>query len=197
MANIYRYNGQSISSANQTSLPNWLKEYSSKLEKIETLDKEAVESAKTKQVQTNSLIQQILGVTPKFSSVEEAVHDLQKRTGLQAYLELTTKKANQVESLRTLFKKYPDILTFINNRVESSKDANVISDDLSKSYLKQYISTDLEEPLRSFIFAKVKKHSEQLQENRESLPSGKMDNQLDMRDNNSNNDYFASCMPSK
>lgn len=96
--------------------PDWAKDIDAKL-------KEAVKSRK----EDNSLFNQInniLGNKSKYSSVEEAVLDMQKRTGL---FDLINKKAqsNQLIKQPDIFTKIPDLKTFIDNYIEDRPGTSI------------------------------------------------------------------------
>lgn len=94
-------------SAYSTEEPSWAKEYSQAVEKYSV-------KSKSEDAQFFDQINQILGNSKsKYSTVDEAVLDMQKRTGLY---EILQKKAN---STPELFKKFPDLEDFIKDRLDA------------------------------------------------------------------------------
>lgn len=86
--------------------PSWAKDY------FDAVEKYSVKS-RTEDASIFDQINQILGNSKsKYSSVEEAVLDMQKRTGLY---DLLQKKASEETSL---FEQFPDLKDFIKDKIE-------------------------------------------------------------------------------
>jgi hypothetical protein len=87
--------------------PSWAKDY------YEAVEKYSVKS-KREDASIFDEINQILGnAKSKYSSVEEAVLDMQKRTGLYEVLQ---KQA--AEETPEMFKKFPDLKDFIKDKID-------------------------------------------------------------------------------
>jgi hypothetical protein len=121
-----KYYGRSLSSISRDDSieqsseksPDWLADFAKNLEK------EAVKS-KREDASIFDQVSQILGAKSKYSSVEEAVLDMQKRTGLY---DLLNKKASaEIE----LFKNIPNLKNFIDNFIESRHGLNVSPESVS------------------------------------------------------------------
>lgn len=178
--------------------PSWFKDY------VKNLEKEAVKSKKDDYALFDQ-INSILGNKSKYSSVEEAVLDMQRRTGLLGLL-LKKKEAQAAISKKyenaKIFGDIPNMKIFIDNYIESrpgtSVDA-VVHDLLRDPSIKNKLPEGDDVPIevRHYINDKLLEskimHPESGEEN---LELGKID--LSTDDNSSSdNDPFASCMPAK
>lgn len=120
-----KYYGRSLSSVSRDNSiessseknPDWFEEFANNLEK------EAVKS-KREDASIFDQVSQILGAKSKYSSVEEAVLDMQKRTGL--YDLLNKQASSKVE----LFQTIPNLKNFIDNFIESRHGLNVSPESL-------------------------------------------------------------------
>lgn len=80
----------------RSSCPDWLESFAEKLAIKSSVVDEARERDKSASI--FDYMSSIINKTkPKYSSVEEAVQDYQKRTGLSNYLEQTQKEAKKKE----------------------------------------------------------------------------------------------------
>lgn len=176
--------------------PSWFGEF------VNNLEKSAVKSKR----EDHSLFDQInniLGNKSKFSNVEEAVLDMQRRTGL---LELMNHKKQaqfsvdkKHESSR-LLSEIPTLKTFIDNYVDdrpgTSVDA-VVHDLLKIKSIKDKLpeGDDVPDEIRRYINDKITEVNMQRPPTGEDdLDLGKID--LSTDDNvASDNDPFGGCMP--
>ena len=129
--------------------PSWMDDY------LEAVKKYSVKTKKEDDALFNQ-INSILGINKsKYSSVEEAVLDMQKRTGL---LDLLQKKASEVEP--QLFSKAPNLKTFIDNHVSSfpgtSVDA-VVFNIMKVPSFKSIIPSgeDVDDDVKGYINSKI------------------------------------------
>jgi hypothetical protein len=88
---------------------------------IANLEKLSVQPMNNKS--TFDTINQILGNKSKYSTVDEAVLDMQKRTGLFDFLQ--AKKASQ--QLPEIFNEIPEMKTFIDNYVQDRPGTSIES----------------------------------------------------------------------
>jgi hypothetical protein len=112
----------------RTSCPDWLENFAEKLSVQEntnftkTASKNAVEVSRDRNINGPSIYEMMSSIInkqkPKFSSVEEAVQEYQKRTGLSDYLKRTS--SNNIQDLAK-------------NIVEASVDCNE-SDEKKNNY---------------------------------------------------------------
>lgn len=177
--------------------PSWFQDY------VKNLEKEAVKS-KREDYSLFDQINSILGNKSKYSNVEEAVLDMQRRTGLFDLLK-QKKEAQAVISKKyensKIFQEIPNMKIFIDNYIEgrpgTSVDA-VVHDLLRDPTIKEKLPSgdDVPVEVRHYINDKLLEskimHPESGEEN---LELGKVD--LSTDDNSSDNDPFASCMPAK
>jgi hypothetical protein len=193
-----KYFGRSVSniSRDDTSVdrgdrePSWFGDFVSNLEK---------NSVKSKsQVSMIDQINNILGNKSKYSSVEEAVLDMQKRTGLYAFLQQKQAQVKEPE----IFAKVPSMKTYIDNYVKDRPGTTVdaVVMDLTKfGPIKDHLpeSHDVPEDVKHYINKKImesksfRPHSDE-----ENMQLGKIDLHVD--DNvTKDNDPFGGCMPNK
>lgn len=178
--------------------PSWFGEF------VDNLEKAAVKSKKDDHNLFDQ-INNILGNSSKYSNVEEAVLDMQRRTGLLELLrqkkqaQLLTDKKYENSKLLT---EIPQLKTFIDNYVEprpgTSVDA-VVHDLLKIKSIKDKLpeGDDVPEEIRRYINDKITEvNMEHPSSTGSDLDLGKLD--LSTNDNTaSDNDPFSGCMPAK
>ena len=173
--------------------PNWLNDFENNLEK--NLDKSAVQTAKN----DKSLYEQIssiLGSKSKFSTVDEAVNDMKKRTGLTDFLK---KKAN--EERENILVSMPEVKTFIDNFIKDRPGVAieaVVHELLKMNPIRNNLPdrNDVPDYVRKYINKKII-------EVKKEKPSRDMNNsnlgKTDLSDNSdgqaSENDPLASLNP--
>lgn len=201
-----KYYGRSLSNISRDTSstdsgdrePSWFKDY------VKNLEKEAVKSKKEDYALFDQ-INNILGNKSKYSSVEEAVLDMQRRTGLLGLLNQKKQAQALTESKHQgseVFKDIPELKTFIDNYVEdrpgTSVDA-VIHDLLKIKSIKEKLpeGDDVPEEIKRYINDKIAEiNMSRPHSGEEDLELGKLD--LDVDDNlTSDNDPFAGCTPVK
>lgn len=186
-----------ISSADSAGRePSWFGEF------VDNLEKSAVKSKR----EDHSLFDQInniLGNKSKFSNVEEAVLDMQRRTGLLELL--TQKKQAQLITEKKhedskLLSDIPTLKTFIDNYVEdrpgTSVDA-VVHDLLKVRSIKEKLpeGDDVPDEVRRYINDKITEINMQRPSSGENdLDLGKLDLSTD-ENTASDNDPFSGCEP--
>lgn len=176
--------------------PSWFSDF------VNNFEKEAVKSKKD-DYSLFDQINSILGNKSKYSSVEEAVLDMQRRTGLLGLL--TQRKQAQVKTEQKyqsskLLNKIPSLKTYIDNYVEdrpgTSVDA-VVHDLLKVKSIKEKLpdGDDVPEEIRHYINDKITEISMlRPPSGEEDLELGKLD--LSTDDNtSSDNDPFGGCTP--
>jgi hypothetical protein len=192
-----KYYGRSISnvSRDNTSVetsskdPSWFNDFVSNLEKSSVQSK--------KELSTFEQINQIIGNKSKYSTVEEAVLDMQKRTGLYEYLR--TKSANDIE-MPELFNTIPELKTYIDNFVKDrpgvSVDA-VVHDILRYPPIKEKLpnSDDVPSNIKEYINKQILESKKSHLHQGEDLNIGKMDLSTD-ENTAKDNDPFGGCTPS-
>ena len=178
--------------------PSWFKDY------VKNLEKEAVKS-KRQDYALFDQINSILGNKSKYSSVEEAVLDMQRRTGLLGLLK-QRKEAQAIISKKyensKIFGEIPSMKIFIDNYIEgrpgTSVDA-VVHDLLRDPSIKDKLpeGDDVPVEVRRYINDKLLESKMMHPEfGEENLQLGKIDLSPD-ENTSSDNDPFASCMPAK
>jgi hypothetical protein len=176
--------------------PSWFSDF------VNNFEKEAVKSKKD-DYSLFDQINNILGNKSKYSSVEEAVLDMQRRTGLLGLL--TQRKQAQVETDQKhqnskLLNEIPSLKTYIDNYVEdrpgTSVDA-VVHDLLKVRSIKEKLpeGDDVPEEIRRYINDKITEiNMQRPSTGEEDLELGKID--LDTDENTaSDNDPFGGCTP--
>jgi hypothetical protein len=178
--------------------PSWFADF------VANLEKESVKSKKD-DYSLFDQINSILGNKSKYSTTEEAILDMQKRTGL---LDVLNKKKEAQQAIEKKYEKsnflnsIPAMKTFINNYVEdrpgTSVDA-VIHDLLRIQSIKDKLpeGDDVPEEIKRYINDKI------LESNlnhpvpfSEDLELGKLD--LSTDDNTSeDNNPFLGCTPAR
>jgi hypothetical protein len=177
--------------------PAWFDDFVSNLEKNST-------KAKKNDYSMIEQITNILGNKSKYSSVEEAVLDMQKRTGLLDFLNNKRASADQnnLSEIPAIFEQIPAMKMFIDNYVgdrPGTSVESVVHDLLRIKSIKSQIpeKDDVSEDVRRYINDKIKeKDSFHPKSNSEDLQLGKLD--LEMDDNTTkDNDPFGGCEPNK
>ena len=170
--------------------PSWFSDY------VENLEKAAVKSKKDDYNLFNS-INNIIGNKSKYSSVEEAVVDMQKRTGLY---DLLHKKEASADP--EIFKKIPQMKTFIDNFVEDRPGISVeavIHDMIKINDIRANLpeKTDVPDDVKVYISNKIKEIKlNNPKKDLNNLDLGKMD--LSVDDGiSSDNDPFKGCEPTR
>jgi hypothetical protein len=168
--------------------PEWADDF------FANLQKESVHS-KQKDVSLFDQISQIIGGKSKYSNVEEAVLDMQKRTGLYDYLK---KSASEKHNEPAIFQEMPEVKTFIDNYIEdrpgSAIEAVVSAilrvDNLKKKLADEDINDDVRKYINDKITESKKLHGDVNQVN---LNLGKVD--LSDANIGAEDDFFAGCTP--
>jgi hypothetical protein len=172
-----------------SSTPSWFEDF------VKSLEKEAVQSRQEAE-NTADMISSILHQKSKYSSVEEAVLDMQRRTGL---FDIINKLAN-IQTPKLLLDK-PELKTFIDNYV-SDRPGTAIDAVIYEIFRIKELKAQL--PQNSDVPDDVKKYiSEKIIESRALYPSkeqnqnlGKVDNDMSSADTHTS-DPFGGCVPAK
>jgi hypothetical protein len=179
--------------------PSWFSDFVSNLEK---------ESAKSKKDDYSiyDQINSILGNKSKYSTVEEAVLDMQKRTGLTDLInqkkqaqDQTTNKHQKSKMLNDI----PQLKTFIDNYVEDRPGASVesvVHDVLKVKSIKDKLpdGDDLPDDVRHYINDKITEvNMLNPKTNEEDLDLGKLDMSSSDENTSADNDPFGGCEPVK
>lgn len=199
-----KYYGRSVSNISRDNSatdncnrePSWFAEY------VNNLEKAAVKSKKDDYALFDQ-INNILGNKSKYSNVEEAVLDMQRRTGL---LELLNQKKQAQTNFKSkydnseIFKKIPTLKIYIDNYVEDRPGTSVeavIHDLLKIKSIKENLpeGDDVPEDVKRYINDKISQSNTSGNDiNKENLDLGKLD--LSTDDNVSDdNDPFKGCTP--
>jgi hypothetical protein len=141
-------------------------------------------------------INRILGNKSKYSTVDEAVLDMQKRTGLYEHLR-KVQAANEKEG--NILQEVPIIQTYVDNYIEDHPDATVFSviHDMVKNQQirKKLPSTDDVPPeVYKYINDKLTEYDFRHSDKTHSTQIGKVDLSVDdqiFKDNNP----FSGCEP--
>jgi hypothetical protein len=196
MSNKYFTRNSSIISRDNSSFdrgdktPSWFNDFANNLEK---------ESAKPKS-QDYSLFDQInsiLGNKSKYSTVAEAVEDMQRRTGLFDILQKKQASKSQYENIQ-IFKDVPDLKTYIDNYVDDRPGTSVesvVNDLLKIRTIKEKLpqSDDVPLEVKHYINDKIMEVDERLPKNEsDSLELGKLDL---TQDTGVVDDPLGICMP--
>jgi hypothetical protein len=207
MTNKYYSRNQPIVSRDEDSRerevrrPDWFNQFAADLEKSSAQPKDKA-NPRANIDSTFDKINQILGNKSKYSSVQEAVLDMQKRTGL---LDMLNKKAQFTEEMQNIkvpgiFAKIPDMKVFIDNFVESrpgvAVDAVVQSMLKIRSIRAKLPNTDdVDQDVKRYISEKIAEA--QMLHPKSELGShiGKTDLSVDDASAAKDNDPFSSCMP--
>lgn len=194
ISNIYRDNSSVEPGGNE---PSWFNDY------VNNLEKNSAESKKDN-FSAIDQINRILGNKSKYSTVEEAVLDMQKRSGLYDYLKQL--KANaQVQPLKAepkLFGQIPVLKTYIDNYVKEHPGAtvySVIHDLVRVKPIKEKLpeGDDVPQEIYQYINDKLSEEATMHPtDGNEDLQLGKVD--LSVDDNIAkDNDPFGGCIPNK
>ena len=181
--------------------PSWLKDF------VDNLEKEAVKSRREDYSLFNE-INSILGnKKSKYSTVQEAVDDMKKRTGLTTYLKQAQAQVQDdpQKQLQYFFSVVPNAKHYIENIIEARPGtslASIVHDltskqDIKNKLLQLYgISDDVPVFLQDYITAMLaSKDKNNLEKDKENPNIGKMD--LSQSNDARDNDPLASCMPAK
>jgi hypothetical protein len=141
-------------------------------------------------------INKILGNKSKYSTVDEAVLDMQKRTGLYDYLQ--SKQASEEEK-KNILDEVPVIKTYVDNYIEDHPDASVFSvihDLLKIQKIKEQLPTGDDVPMEiyKYINDKLTEYEFKNSDKSNSTQIGKVDLSVDdqiFKDNNP----FNGCEP--
>jgi len=170
--------------------PSWFNDFVSNLEKNSIKSKRDISMLEQ--------INNILGNKSKYSNVEEAVLDMQKRTGLFDYLQHKHAETNEP----AIFSKVPVMKTYIDNYVKDRPGTTVdavVMDLVKFGPIKDHLpeSHDVPEDVKRYISNKISEiKSYNPRGDEENMQIGKLDLHVD--DNTSqDNDPFANCMPNK
>ena len=176
----------------QHSDPDWANDFFVNLEKASV-------HSKQKDVSLFDQISQIIGGKSKYSNVEEAVLDMQKRTGLYDYLKksaqgLIEKQHNEP----AIFQEIPEVKTFIDNYIDArpgSAIEAVVSAILRIDLLKKKLSDkDINDDVRRYINDKITESKTQHNDhNQINMNLGKVD--LSDGGDGSDTNPFAGCEP--
>lgn len=175
--------------------PSWFNDFVSNLEKSST-------KSKSQDYSIMEQINNILSNKSKYSNVEEAVLDMQKRTGLFDYMQskIAQIDTNVASTLPAIFTNVPAMKTFIDNYTNDrpgSSVESVVHDLLRVKTIKELLPNrdDVSEDVRHYINNKLKEHdANRPQSDTENLQLGKLDMHTDdntARDNNP----FGGCEP--
>jgi hypothetical protein len=137
-------------------------------------------------------INRILGNKSKYSTVDEAVLDMQKRTGLYDYL-------RKVQASGNILEEVPMIKTYVDNYVEDHPNASVFSviHDMVKIQQirdKLPITDDVPPEVYKYINDKLMELESRHNDKNDSTQIGKVDVSVDdqiFKDNNP----FSGCEP--
>lgn len=176
--------------------PSWFSDY------VKNLEKEAVKSKKDDYDLFNQ-INGILGNKSKYSSVEEAVLDMQRRTGLLDML--NQKKQAQAITQKNhensqILKDIPELKIFIDNYIEARPGTSVeavLHDLLKIKSIKEKLpeGDDIPKDIKHYINDKLlETNMLRPSSGEEDLSLGKID--LNPDDNTSeDNNPFSGCTP--
>jgi hypothetical protein len=170
--------------------PSWFNDFANNLEK---------ESAKSKREDYSIFDQMnnILGNKSKYSTVAEAVEDMQRRTGL--FDILRKKQASNIEHANiALFKEIPVLKTYIDNYVDDRPGTSVeavIHDLLKIKTIKEKLpqSDDVPIEVKKYINSKIMEANKNTVKNdSDEMELGKLDLTQDV---DSVDDPLGICMP--
>jgi hypothetical protein len=173
-------------------LPSWLSDYA------DSIEKESVKSKK----QDYSIFDQIssiLGNKSKYSTVDEAVLDMQKRTGLYDLMQQKKSIASKSDHIE-MFKTNPDLKTYIDNYIEDRPTTSVeavIHNLLKIKSIKDKLPTgdDVPEDVKHYINDKIKEVlSFDAHQNNDQMELGKLDI---TEDTSVVDDPLAACLPNR
>lgn len=157
--------------------PSWAADY------LAAVEKYSVKSKQDDQILINQ-INQILGNTKsKYSSVEEAVLDMQKRTGL---INILQKKANQND----MFEEFPELKDFIEEKVKAfpgSAVEAICSHILKEPKFKDFITSYGDVP--SDVTEFINKCKSKYEKDKNSNADGNVDTEVDNITEKENNPF--------
>lgn len=155
-----------------TSVPEWMEAFAEEMEKRDKMT--AVDRAKERQNQANfqQQINSILNrvVRSPYSSVDEAVEDLQKRTGFAEYrvksaaakilgnIEKKTLKSESQQQIPELLQSFPGIENYIHNLIQTNPGIQVpaVLYSILETFRKRGISeADVDDPKLARYVAEV------------------------------------------
>ena len=197
-----RYNGRSGFSISRDNYdvessdkaPSWFDEYAKNLEKS------AVKSRSEDYSMFNQINDMLSGKS-KYSSVEEAVLDMRRRTGLDQFMNKKAHEHTHEHKNPEIFKDIPELKVFIDNYIEdrpgTSVEAvvhNIMRVKSIRANLPQ--GEDLPDDVKHYINQKIKAVDDLELNEKESLDLGKLDVSVD-ENVASDNDPFSGCTPNK
>ncbi len=181
---------------NETKLPSWLENFAKDLQKTSVQSRQQDES-------TYDQISNILGNKSKFSSVEEAVQDMRRRTGFEAFINAKSEKENNkkiAENVQpALFSELPKVKIFIDNYIQDRPGTAIeaVIHALEQYFSKELSQEHLDDSLRRYIDSKILETKNLNPDDQNNdLNIGKLDKN-DSDDISSNSDVFQGCMPAK
>jgi hypothetical protein len=185
----------------ETTRSDWFNQFAAELEKASTQPKSKA-NPRSNINSTFDQINQILGNKSKYSSVQEAVLDMQKRTGLY---DLLNKKAEALQEMPVIkipeiFAKIPDMRVFIDNYVA---DRPGIAVDAVVHALLKIRSIKAKLPSADDVSEDVKRYiNDKIMEAQMLHPSSELGMQIGKADfsqsddgSSKDNDPFGGCMP--
>lgn len=187
---VSRDNDDVIPSSKQS---DWMTDFANALEKS------AVKS-KREDYALFDQITNILGNKSKYSTVDEAVEDLKKRTGLSAYLD-QIKSASVAADQIQAFKDVPELKTFIDNYVSDKPGTTpeaVVHNALNIKSIKEKLphGDDVSDDVKKYINNKLIEMKQQDgTNNSEDMHLGKSD--MSVNDSLAKDDPFSLCEPAR
>lgn len=173
--------------------PDWIDEFASNLEKS------AVKSKKDDYALFDQ-ISHIMSGKSKYSTVEEAVEDLKRRTGLTSYLEKVKSASVIVENIQA-FKDAPELKIFIDNYVSDNPGTTpeaVVHNALNIKTIKERLplGDDLDDDVKKYINDKlIEEQAQHKSPKSEDMNLGKNDNSVN--DQLQVDDPFSACEPAR
>ena len=169
--------------------PDWFKDYVANME---------ANAAKTRPSSIFEDISGILGGKNKFSTVEEVVDDMAKRTGLYQMQQKKASEAGKFDNIE-IFKEVPNMKTYIDNFIEDRPGTSIESllHDMRKvkSIKDKLPASDVPLDVKLYINDKLfQKKQENPDTGREDMNLGKVDMEVDDNLANENNP-FQGCEP--
>jgi hypothetical protein len=185
----------------QTTRSDWFNQFAAEIEKASTQPKSKT-NPRSNINSTFDQINQILGNKSKYSSVQEAVLDMQKRTGLYDLLNKKAEVLHEMPAIKMpeIFTKIPDMRVFIDNYVA---DRPGIAVDAVVHALLKIRSIKAKLPDTDDVSEDVKRYiNDKIMEAQMLHPSSELGMQIGKADlshsddgSSKDNDPFASCMP--
>lgn len=196
MSNKYFTRNSSIISRDESSFdrgdktPSWFNDFAKNLEKDSA-------NSKSKDYSLFDQINNILGNKSKYSTVAEAVEDLQKRTGLYDILQ-KKQASDAVNNNIQLFKDIPVLKTYIDNYIDDRPGTSVeavIHDLLKIKTIQEKLpeSDDVPAEVKKYISDKIGESNRSIvKDDNDSLELGKIDLTQDVA---VVDDPLGICMP--